>query len=284
MQIIKDCIYRLPNSDLKDFIWLAFSETTRIVSNRRNGEFKMYRMPADKILAFNPDVKNEFFNILNRNILKMNAFAEVCENAEKVSDVTILSENSMILNDVPDACIDLMITSPPYGDSRTTVAYGEFCKLSLQWLNLDGVSESVVNSMDRNLMGGKKQRNGFECILESNTLRRSLEIIKDADIERAGDVYSFYDDLDKAISAISRKMKKGGYQFWVVGNRTVKLENLQTDKILIELSKNHGLTHIYSIGRNIPNKVMPSLNSPTNEAGKKVTTMTNEHIVIFRKT
>jgi len=284
LQIIKECICNLSKSDIKNFIWLAFSETTRIVSNRRNREFKMYRMPADKIMAFNPDVKNEFFNILSRNIQKMAAFDEVCMNAGNDSNVTVLSENSMLLNGIPDACIDLMITSPPYGDSRTTVAYGEFCKLSLQWLNMDGVSESMVNSMDRNLMGGKKYRNGFEYLLDSYTLRNSLEIIQDADIERAGDVYSFYNDLEKAISAISRKMKKGGYQFWVVGNRTVKLENLQTNKILIELSKKHGLTHVYSIGRNIPNKVMPSLNSPTNEPGKKVATMTNEHIVVLRKT
>jgi len=283
LQIIRECICKLPNNDMKDFLLLAFSETTRVVSNRRNGEFKMYRMPAEKIISFNPDVKNEFFNILSRNIKKMAAFDEVLAKTNEISNITVLSENSMILNDVPDACIDLMITSPPYGDSRTTVAYGEFCKLSLQWLNLDGVTDNAVNSMDRSLMGGKKHRNGFEYILDSDTLLSSLEIIKDADIERAGDVYSFYDDLDKSISAISKKMKKGGYQFWVVGNRTVKLENLQTDKILIELSKKYGLIHIYSIGRNIPNKVMPSLNSPTNEAGKKVTTMTNEHIVVFRK-
>jgi hypothetical protein len=132
-------------------------------------------------------------------------------------------------------------------------------------------------------MGGKKYRNGFEYSLDSETLRSSLDIIKENDIERAGDVYSFYNDLDKAISSIAKKMKRGSYQFWVVGNRTVKLEYLQTDKILIELSKKYGLVHIYSISRNIQNKVMPSLNSPTNETGKKVTTMTNEHIVILRK-
>lgn len=34
---------------------------------------------------------------------------------------------------------DLMITSPPYGDSRTTVAYGQFSRLSLQWLDLENI-------------------------------------------------------------------------------------------------------------------------------------------------
>jgi|GEM_PF-26494 len=283
LQIIKNCINEIPNGDEKDFVWIAFSEIIRLVSNRRNGEFKMFRMQAEKIHKFEPNVKNEFSNVFKRNIEKMESFYNVCNKLDTSPTVSVLAENSMVINGVPNNSVDLVITSPPYGDSRTTVAYGEFSKLSLLWLDLDGVSESLVGSMDRNLMGGKKYRNGFEYILDSEHLRNSLERIKDADIERAGDVYSFYHELDGAISAISSKMKKGGYQFWVVGNRTVKLENLQTDKILIELSKKYGLVHVYSIDRNIPNKVMPSLNSPTNVTGEKVKTMTNEHIVVFRK-
>ena len=284
LQIIKNCIKRIPNGAEKDIFWLTFSEITRLVSNRRNGEFKMYRITPEKLKTFSPDVIKEFFEILNRNIGKIIDFSNVVSELNLKQSVSVLSENSMILDGIPENSVDLIITSPPYGDSRTTVAYGEFSKLSLLWLDLYNVTEESIIKMDRALMGGKKYRNGFEYTLNSETLYNSLEKIKDSDIERAGDVYSFYVDLDKAISAISKKMKQGGYQFWVVGNRTVKLENLQTDKILIELSKRYGLVHVYSVGRNIPNKVMPSLNSPTNEPGKKVTTMTNEHIVIFRKT
>ena len=79
------------------------------------------------------------------------------------------------------------------------------------------------------------------------------------------------------------KTKSGGYQFWVVGNRTVKNELLETDVIITELASQYGLVPIYIINRNIPNKIMPSRNSPTNEIGKTHTTMTKEHIVILRK-
>ena len=78
-------------------------------------------------------------------------------------------------------------------------------------------------------------------------------------------------------------MKKNGYLFWVVGNRTVKGVLLQTDAIITEIGETCGLKKLYTIDRNIINKVMPSLNSPSNEAGVKASTMTNEHIVVLKK-
>ena len=267
LAIEKAAIEKVTDTDIRDFIFVAMSESIRLVSNRRNGEFKMFRMPAPKVLDFRPDVYGEFEKISTRNIEKMEEF------------VAKLNENGTI----PQVSIFRIVTSPPYGDSRTTVAYGEYSRLSLQWINLDNLTEKEIMGVDKSLMGGKKYRNGFELNLKSETLRAALDKIKDEDLERAGDVYSFYEDLDAAIKSSAQKTKKGGYHFWVVGNRTVKNILLQTDVIISELAEQYGLETVYTIDRNIPNKVMPSLNSPTNESGKTVTTMTMEHIVVLRK-
>lgn len=283
LAIIKAEIEQIKDKDIRDFVFVAMSEAIRFVSNRRNGEFKMFRMPAAKVQAFNPEVYVEFRKILLRNVSKMKDFCEALDNAHSESDVSVFNNNVCTLSDVPDDTYDLIITSPPYGDSRTTVAYGEYSRLSLQWINLFSLSEKEIMSIDKSLMGGKKYRNGFEFTLCSETLRASLDVIKDADIERAGDVYSFYVDLDAALQSVARKTKSGGYQFWVVGNRTVKNELLQTDVIIAELAPQYGLVPLYTVDRNIPNKVMPSLNSPTNITGVKGSTMTMEHIVILRK-
>ena len=283
LQMIKNSINEIDDENIRNFIFVAFSESIRLVSNRRNGEFKMFRMRSDKVAAFSPDVIKEFCTILNRNIEKMNAFVEICAESGCKSEVTIFQNDASKLQDVPDNSVDLVVTSPPYGDSRTTVAYGEYSRLSLQWLDIYDLSEKEIMGIDKSLMGGTKFRNGFEYSIPSETLRNSLEKIKDIDIERAGDVYSFYLDLEHAIAAIAQKSRSGGYQFWVVGNRTVKKELLQTDKIIAETARKYGMEYVYTIDRNIINKVMPSLNSPTNETGQKSVTMTNEHIVIFRK-
>ena len=213
LSLIKEEINRIANKDIRDFIFVAFSETIRFVSNRRNGEFKMFRMKASKVDEFNPDVIKEFTAILNRNIEKMNSFIEVCDEKDVQTNIHISDESAAILGNVPDESIDLVITSPPYGDSRTTVAYGEYSRLSLQWLDLYDLSEKEIMGIDKSLMGGIKYRNGFEYNIPSKTLRESLEKIKDTDLERAGDVFSFYSDLRDSIKAIAHKTRSGGYQF-----------------------------------------------------------------------
>lgn len=263
LAIEKAAIEKVMDTDIRDFIFVAMSESIRLVSNRRNGEFKMFRMPPLKVLDFRPNVYGEFEKILTRNIEKMEEFvAKLSENGT-ISQVSIFRNSACTLEDVPDDTYDLIVTSPPYGDSRTAVAYREYSRLSLQWINLDNLTKKEIMGVDKSLMGGKKYRNGFGLNLKY--------------------VYSFYEDLDAAIKSSAQKTKKGGYHFWVVGNRTVKNIPLQTDVIISELAEQYGLETVYTIDRNIPNKVMPSLNSPTNESGKTVTTMTMEHIVVLRK-
>jgi len=283
LSIIKTEIEKIEDKDIRDFVFVALSESIRFVSNRRNGEFKMFRMPAAKVRSFQPDVYGIFSKILYRNIDKMQDFYKALEETNAHPKVSVFRNNACTLEDVPDNAYDLIVTSPPYGDSRTTVAYGEYSRLSLQWINLFDLTEKEIMGIDRSLMGGKKYRNGFEFTLKSNTLRESLERINDIDVERAVDVYSFYADLDAALKNVADKTRSGGYQFWVVGNRTVKNELLKTDVIITELAPQYGLTPIFTVDRNIPNKVMPSQNSPTNVSGVTGSTITMEHIVVLRK-
>lgn len=283
LAIIKTEIKKIADEDIRDYIFVAFSEAIRFVSNRRNGEFKMFRMPVTKVHKFNPDVFGEFKKILFRNIDKMKSFCTALDEKGVSPVVNVYRENACTLAQVPDDTFDLIITSPPYGDSRTTVAYGEYSRLSLQWIDLFNMSDKEIMGVDKSLMGGTKYRNGFEFTINSPTLRDSLEKIMAVDVERAGDVYSFYLDLDASIKSIASKTKSGGYQFWVVGNRTVKNELLKTDIIISEICIQYGMTPIHTIDRNIPNKVMPSRNSPTNISGATNSTMTMEHIVILKK-
>lgn len=284
LQIIKNTIMKEPKGAVRDYFLVAFSEVTRLVSNRRNGEFKMYRMEAEKLLTYDPDVKKVFLEIALSNVNKMEDLKKRVSK-DTLGQTHLSLDNTKLLKDIPDNTIDLVITSPPYGDSRTTVAYGQFSRVSLQWCDFDNLSHKEIIDIDKTLMGGVQYKKGFKYDLGSKVLGQELKeiCIEKENIERAGDVYSFYKDLKDSLQTITRKCRKNSYQFWVIGNRTVKGVNLRTDEILVEFGKEMGLAHVITMERNISNKVMPSLNSPTNKVGMKVKTMCEESIVVMRK-
>ena len=89
--------------------------------------------------------------------------------------------------------------------------------------------------------------------------------------------------LNISIKNVSKEVKKGGHVCYVVGNRTVCGVNLPTDQFTAWAFENSGFKYITTYLRDIPNKRMPSKNSPSNVAGKKVATMHKEYIVVLRK-
>lgn len=289
LQIIKNNIKRTDNEDLKLFLWVVFSETVRYVSNTRNNEFKLYRMAEEDLLNWEPDVIEVFFKLLSRNEERNLEFYNYDNQINNLINpqVNILNHNSMDLSSIKNNTFDLLVTSPPYGDSKTTVAYGQFSRLSLQWLDFSDINEdekleTSVNKIDSLLLGGKVS-NELNNYLKSNTLYEIIQQISAIDEKRADEVLQFYIDLDSSLKEIARVMKPNSYQCWVVGNRTVRKVNIPTDQIIIELFKKYNIKHIVTFQRNIPNKKMPKVNSPSNKVGEKVTTMNGEIIIIFKK-
>ncbi len=170
---------------------------------------------------------------------------------------------------------DLVLTSPPYGDSRTTVAYGQFSTLSNEWLDI--VNARKIDSM---LMGGKRVTE----TLNEGCIADFIYKIEKTDKKRALEVSSYYFDLENSINNVSKSVNTGGTVIYIVGNRTVKNIPLPTDQFIAETFEKNGFSHSITYKRALSNKAMPSKNSPTNVAGKTVNTMLNEYIVICRNT
>ena len=67
LALLRAAISNVKDKALQNFILVAFSETVREVSYTRNGEFKLYRMPTNKLKDFKPDVLGIFTKKLRRN-------------------------------------------------------------------------------------------------------------------------------------------------------------------------------------------------------------------------
>jgi len=276
LAIVKDYIEKIDDIDIQDFFKVAFSETVREVSLTRNSEFKLYRMNEKQIERFNPDVLSIMTEKLVRNRNSLAEYISIKKN-NAVSHIYDFNTVYEIPEDVmlPES-VDIIVTSPPYGDSRTTVAYGQFSRLSNQWLEFE-----ELNEVDKRSMGGVKKQEFRN--FDFKPLDKVLSQIAQIDEKRVGDVVSFYIDYEKSIRNVSRVIKKGGVVAYVVGNRRVKGIEIPNDKITREFFERNGFRHVKTIIRAIPNKRMPKRNSPSNVVGMTDTTMNYEYIVILRK-
>lgn len=289
LAVIKKCIYEIEDIKIRNFCIVAFTETVRYVSNTRNSEFKLYRMAPKTLEKWNPDVTEVFLSKLDNN-QQGNKELYTKLSTNRKNKVEIKLHSSMQITDLyPQNNFDLLITSPPYGDSSTTVAYGQFSRLSLQWADLDPDIEENILKLDRIMLGGKVDRSlDYRDQLKklgSDTLTNIYnELTNNEDnIKRAKQVLQFYMDLDVTLQQIAEVMKPNSYQFWVVANRTVKGLQLPTDQIIAEMFEKYKIKYLYRFYRNIPNKRMPKRNSPTNKKGKLMNTMNKEIIIMLRK-
>ena len=276
LALIKKYIEDIPDSNVKNFFLIAFSETVRQSSLTRKGEFKLIRIPEDQREHFNPDSFKIMFSKLLRNKLGILNYMQQKKNNSFSKIYDFNTVNSIPKDIIPNESIDIIVTSPPYGDSRTTVAYGQYSRLASQWIGLKGAS-----NIDKSLMGGVKH--DFHFVFSSDCLHETLEKIGQIDVKRKSEVESFFIDYKNSIDNVSKTLKKKGIACYVVGNRTVKGINIPTDLITKNFFENNGFKHLETIIRNIPNKRMPSQNSPSNIPGQTSTTMKNEFIVICEK-
>lgn len=267
LSVVKHCIDKLENENVKNLFLVPFSETVRECSYTRNNEFKLYRMKTEEINNFNPDVLSFYFKKLNDTIQCYKLF--YLPKLEKDTSVKIHSKPFQ--NDKTG--FDIVLTSPPYGDSRTTVAYGQFSTLSNEWLGINN-----ARKIDGMLMGG----NRVSEIMKNNCMVESIQMIENVDRKRALEVSSFYIDLQKSIDNVAKNINKNGIVIYVVGNRTVKNVPLPTDQFIAESFEKNGFEHLITYERALSNKAMPSRNSPTNVVGKTVNTMLYEYIVVCK--
>ena len=181
---------------------------------------------------------------------------------------------------IEDDSVDLIVTSPPYGDHSTTVAYGQFSRYPAHWINLD---YDDVKSVDRRGLGGQSPREFDESSLESEVLNETYQKVFNNSPKRAKQFFNFFSDYNQSLEAMYNKLRVGGRACIVVGNRLMARVRIPTDRLTAELGTALGFDHEITIPRIIPTKRMPWQNAPENVEGFKADTMHNEHIVILMK-
>ena len=289
---IRRAIMQEKSLKARRFFWVAMAETVRYTSNSRTSTFKLHvRAETD---------------IADRDISPISYFSqEVADNlsrAEKIanvlSDKTLLNRTSysfpihLKCKDVLKGGIfrkkgkfDLLITSPPYGDNTTTVPYGQYSYLPLQWINSKDLPTKwddsylrTTQEIDRRSLGGSlhNKKQILNVIAEKSiSLKALLAKLKDDEQERQYKVAVFFYDMDKALKNITSQLSPKAFMVFTLGNRRVANIVVPMNSIMRELLETRGATFITEIERDIPAKRMASKN-------RSSATMNEESILVMR--
>ena len=203
----------LEDTNVKKFLMVCVSEIIREVSYCVHSGFKLHRDKSKvaKDLSFN---KHEFLDkldpVVKRNLKAITALKDIYDHA--YSPVVYLSDSRDRLESLKEESIDLILTSPPYGDSKTTVAYGQFSTFSSEMFELENYYDSEARRLDSDLLGGKIKGIDIEGICsKSLTVKNIYELFTSRALlakdeksrkrieRRLKDIMSFYSDLDQCI-------------------------------------------------------------------------------------
>lgn len=271
-------------SEIARFFRVCLSEITRNVSFQRNGEYKRYRIPEEKRENHDPDVHQLFTDTVTTNVKRAREFAAKIDDADRSSTIHFADSRTATTNGseaVAEASADIVITSPPYGDHRTTVAYGQFSR-DPAIIASEQDSTDMLN-VDKTGLGGSNSE--FEPLPEleewAPSFGKTMDTLRKKD-GRADDAMDFVRDYFEVIRETGKILKEGQPCAWVVANRTMSRVNIPLHLITKELCERLDYEHDVTLPREIPTKTLPWENAPENEEGTKGDLMADENIVILR--
>ncbi len=277
----------------RKFFWIVLAETIRLTSNDRTSTFKMHMRPLEEISTRHVSAIKYFVTVSKKNIKNISDYILILIKKGNIKNGKYIKKADVVWGDSLSGIktkktFNLLVTSPPYGDNQTTVPYGQFSYLPLQWIPVEDIDNSIdleylrtTQEIDFKSLGGKVKGNIVnieEQIFEkSQTLKKFITQFKDVERKKAEKVTRFIYELDCSIDKMLPRMRNNSFLAWTIGNRNVNKQVVRNDLILSELFFSKGIELFTGLERDILSKRMPGRNNFSN-------TMSKESILIYKKT
>ncbi len=274
----------------RKIMWVVLCEAIRKTSNSRTSTYKLHLRPKnEQKKQLTPEVV--FAEDMLRAVQRYQFHQELLEAKGLLSGGRYAGKILLKCTDTKQQTspnwssgFDLIITSPPYGDNRSTVPYGQYSFLPLNWIppeELPGDPAIYANSQatDYRSLGGSIL--GFEERAEAlikmsksySAFHLRLSNLRRRDL--LAKVTSFIFDFQQSLVQICLHLKPGGLAVWTLGNRTVGGLPVPLYEICREVQEGIGLRHIATVQRRIPCKRTPNRNAISK-------TMGDERLLVMR--
>lgn len=278
--------------------WVTIAETVRLTSNDRTSTYKLHARPDEEIARRNPSPISVFENLIKNIIDDVKSHAIILRDNDLIRNgsyrkkisISLVNSRQRIKQSLKlgrPVLFDLLVSSPPYGDNKTTIPYGQHAYLPLQWIDLKDIDPKVTSdclkstsAIDSQSLGGKRtaiQLKELEDLFDqAPVLERTIKSLGKQHKDKVKKVVNFIYDFKVSLDLIGKSIKPNGYMIWTIGNRRVGDIQIKNDRILIELLEFQKNKLVKVIGRTILNKRMARKNQAS-------LTMNKEKILIFRK-
>lgn len=271
LAVIKECLEdtldKNKEREFNNFFQVCFSMTVRKCSNIaiRDNPYFIRALTGPKLENHYPDVSTIFEDQVKSATRRAKEFYIRCPRSTHAT-IHLADARSLPLE---DDSVNLVVTSPPYGEESHTMSYTRFAKLSLLWL---GMSSSEINSVEKRGLGGSP-------VIPrpiSSEIDRIYNRVAEVNKKRASEMFSYIWNYGKTLSEVRRVLTPRGYCCIVIGDRSVAGIPISNKDITIKLSEKAGLRQEITYQREIPKKVLP-------RSDYKVELINRESIIVLKK-
>ena len=264
---------------LRRFYWLSMAETIRQCSNSRTSTYKLHIKEKDDITSSMDSVLDAFTRIVESNVVRV---VTQCHTLQKEGLMEVpgiyRGQVELTFQDVTKIDhanvgrrFDLLFTSPPYGDNTTTIPYGQFSFLALNWIPIEDIDVNIpveinknTRSIDSVSLGGSLRETSQKAetlFRQSATFANCYRELYRDNPSGAKRLSSFCFDLHKSVESLSNLVARQGYMVWTLGNRSIAGKRVPLDEIVFEFLEAYEVRRVAKFTRPILSKRMPARNS-----------------------
>ena len=272
LALLRTAIMNISNKRNRLYFWYILSDVIRFNSNTRSSTYKLHIKNNDQIKNMGNTVIDMFL---------VNAKKHIDKFKHKSENFTLYKDDIFdVIKQYKRNSFDISITSPPYGDNKTTIPYGEFSMLALYTisendLELEGWELENYSIIDRHSMGGAEKESSLSDFEES-LIKYYLSKIS---ISKQKKIIRYFKDYFYFLDELCRVTKK--YIVLTLGNRTVDRIKINLVSITKKYLEKNNFCNMDSVRRTIPRKRTPKITS--NVYQKPVNSMNYEYILIYKK-
>ncbi|MDV3567850.1 DNA modification methylase [Elizabethkingia anophelis] len=247
---IKYAISKIEEVEYKNLFRIALASILLEVSNLfRNGKCLSYKKDWQKKIKFKRiDIHNIFLSKIENIILKDIELLTELNTGTRVNNFEKLYFGDVRKNIllIPDSSMDLIITSPPYLNSRD---YTDIYMLELKILDLINNYEELSSLRKSTIRSHVQVKYGELALLNLPTLKKYINKISRKEINLWNNdllnmIKGYFLDMEELFTQFKRVMKPNKYIYFNVANSAYFGEEIKVDEIISELAIEKGFNLI----------------------------------------